>query len=250
MGQLWCRDLETVVPTWLDVPKSVTLVIPYYENPTFFRTQLAQWQEWSSLSRSLLRVVVADDGSPTHPAVDVVRSSGWPPGLRLFRIETDVRWNWLAARNIGCHHAADGWILMTDMDHVVPEKTWQSVCYGNHDPSVVYAFQREEHTGKAVAPHSASFLMHRDLFWKIGGYDEALSGHYGTDGVFRREVAKRAKMQLLTDTLVRHEYVGDSSTTTYKRKQPEDARVRELVAARKKDWKPRTLSFPYHEVTA
>ncbi len=247
---LWCRDLKTVTPTSLDVPKVVTLVMPYYENPLFFRAQIARWLGWHASALGLLSVIVVDDGSQVYPAVDVVRSSVWPSWLRIFRIDTDVRWNWLAARNIGAHYAERGWLLLTDMDHVVPEETWIAACYGDHDPSVVYAFQRQEHTGQAAAPHSASFLMHRDLFWTIGGYDEALSGYYGTDGVFRRDMAKVAKMALLTDTLIRHEYVGDSSTSTYKRKQPEDARVRELVAARKPGWRPKTLSFPYHEVTA
>ena len=42
--------------------------------------------------------------------------------------------------------------------------------------------------------------------------------------------------------------VSDSSTTRYLRKQPEDAGVRQIIAARGKHWTPRTLSFPYHEV--
>jgi len=55
-------------------------------------------------------------------------------------------------------------------------------------------------------------------------------------------------MRLLRAALVRHEYVGDSSTQRYHRKQPQDAAVRRLVAARRPGWQPTTLSFPYHEV--
>jgi hypothetical protein len=134
------------------------------------------------------------------------------------------------------------------MDHIVPVDAMFAAIYGRLDPDVVYAFRRLEHTGERINPHSASFLMTKAMFWQIGGYDEALSGHYGTDGEYRRRIAQHAPIEILPFSLVRHEYVGDSSTSRYKRKQPEDAAVSRIVAARGKRWKPKTLSFPYHEV--
>jgi hypothetical protein len=171
-----------------------------------------------------------------------------PCAVRLFRIGVDIRWNWLAARNIGAFHAAPGWLLLTDMDHVVPAETLRLAMAGELDPSVVYVFGRREHTGERVTPHSASFLLTRHLFWKIGGYDESLSGLYGTDGDWRRRVLHVAPFRRLDADLVRHEYVGDSSTMRYLRKQPEDAQVKARVSQRKPGWRPLTLSFPYHEV--
>jgi len=247
---LWCRDCATVRPAAAVRPTPITIVVPYYEHPIFFRAQLGRWADWRETTRALLHVIVVDDGSPSHPAIDIVRAMGWPAWLRVFRIEIDIRWNWLAARNIGAHHAADRWLLLTDMDHVVPEETFRSVCHAALDPAVVYAFARREHTGEMVPPHSASFLLTRDLFWRIGGYDERLSGYYGTDGTFRREIGRFATIQLLTDALERHEYIDDASVVRYGRKQPEDARVRDLVAARRMGWRPKVLSFPYHEELA
>src|SRR6185436_13220201 len=122
-----------------------------------------------------LKVIVVDDGSPSKP---LALPDDLPCAIRGFRIERDVPWNWLAARNIGAHHAQDGWLLLTDMDHEVPMATLRAVIWSRHDAAVIYAFSRREHTGELLSPHSASFLMHRDLFWRIGGYDERLSGHY------------------------------------------------------------------------
>ncbi len=245
-GRLWCADAPIVTVPRAAAPKSLTLVLPYYENPAFLQTQVDVWRHYSAVLAAALSIVIVDDGSPA-PCVKPVDV---PSEVRLFRIEVDIRWNWLAARNIGARHAADGWLLLTDMDHVLPEATLESLVTGAHDPRVVYAFSRREHTGAGASPHSASFFMTRQLFWKIGGYDETLSGHYGTDGDYRRRVAAVAPLQVLTDELVRHEYVGDSSTTRYLRKQPEDAAVKRLVAARGPGWRPRVLSFPYHEVLA
>lgn len=243
---LWCRDLPVVTVRRAPARKRVTLCVPYYENPTFLQTQVDVWRGYAADLAAELSIVLVDDGSP----MPCQKPTELAASLRLFRIEVDVRWNWLAARNIGAHHADDGWLLLTDIDHVLPETTLRAVIEGAHDPKAVYAFSRREHTGAAAAPHSASFLMTRAMFWTIGGYDEALSGHYGTDGDYRRRLAAVAPLRVLTDELVRHEYVGDSSTVRYLRKQPEDAAVKRLVAARRPGWRPRVLSFPYHEVLA
>ena len=226
-------------------PKRVTIVYPFYENHDFLGFQIATWWKWAEDLRPHVQIVIVDDGSP-HPLLSLCET---PISTRIFRIQVDVRWNWLAARNIGAHHAATDWILLTDIDHVVPDSTLRSIIFGRHDPSVVYAFARLEHSGEPVAPHSASFLMTRDLFWRIGGYDETLSGYYGTDGDWRRRVQQHATIQILTDPLIRYERVGDSSTTRYQRKQPEDAAVSRLIAQRGPAWQPKTLSFPYEEVS-
>jgi hypothetical protein len=241
---LWCRNVPTV-----DVPHGrtltpLTLVVSFYENHTWLDTQATVWRSYAAALAAALSIVIVDDGSP----VPCVKPANLPSATRLFRIETDVRWNWLAARNIGAHHAADGWILLTDIDHVVPERTLEAILTGVHDPTVVYAFHRREHTGQAIAPHSASFLMTRAMFWTIGGYDERLAGFYGTDGYYRRRLVRHARLQLLGAELVRHEHVGDASTRRYGRKEPQDGALRALVATLAGP--PRTLSFPYHEVLA
>jgi hypothetical protein len=249
---LWCRDFPTVTVPKDETPKRLTLVVPFYQCQRFFERQLRGWLSYPAELLAHLSVIVVDDGSP-----EPVRLPSWVGAvpksmlsfLRLFRIEVDVMWNWLAARNIGAHHAEDGWLLLTDMDHVVPEQTLRAVLFGQHDPKVVYAFSRREHTGEVIAPHSASFLMTREMFWTIGGYDETLSGVYGTDGLYRKRVAAAANIQILTDELTRYEYVEDSSTRQFPRKTAEmgDAKRRKL---RNVGPTPKVLSFPYHEVTA
>jgi glycosyltransferase involved in cell wall biosynthesis len=230
-----------------DTPKHVTLILPYYENPRFLKQQLGWWFMYPYHLMKHFSVIVVDDGSPNHPAADVLKDEAIPDGSRLFRIDQDVRWNWLAARNIGAKHA-EGWCVFTDMDHVIPQSTLDSLVYGQHDTRTIYGFSRIESTGDKLTAHPNSWFMTRSMFWNVGGYDETLSGHYGTDGSWRRRLAKTAPMAILSDRLVRHEYVGDSSTTTYKRKQPQDAAVKRLDRSGQRGYVPKVLTFPYHEV--
>lgn len=245
MASAWADRLPRVTVPQSPTPKRVTFVLPYYDNAEFFARQVQFWREYPVGLQAYVSAVVVDDGSPVP-----LRVPACPPfEMRAYRIMVDVPWNWLAARNLGAHYAADGWLLLTDMDHVVPHATLRSLVWGAHDPALVYVFSRREHTGAVVSPHSASFFMTKAMFWQIGGYDETLSGHYGTDGEYRRRVTARAKMHVLTDELIRYENVGDSSTRRYARKLPSDAQaVKRLIAQRGPGWRPKTLSFPHEAV--
>lgn len=229
------------------VPKPVTFIYPYYENPSFLSRQIGFWNAYPEALRKYLSAIIVDDGSPNHPASDVLKGVT-PFPISLYRIEVDVRWNWLAARNIAMHHAPEGWCVGTDMDHVITQEVAEALVWGDHEPGVIYRFSRSEHTGEWIHPHPNSWFMTRAMFWKFGGYDENFSGFYGSDGDARRRWSKTAPVLTLKDRLIRYEYVEDSSTTHYKRKQPEDAARKRILAARGPKWKPKVLSFPYHQV--
>jgi len=131
------------------------------------------------------------------------------------------------------------------MDHILLERTLRTLVYGQHSKGTIYRFSR---IGSKTHPHPNSWFMTKEMYWRVGGYDEALSGHYGTDGEYRRRCAATAPIRIMDVPLELHEHEGDSSTTHYKRKQPEDAAVKGLIRARRPGWRPRTLSFPYIEV--
>lgn len=245
-----CDDAPLVDVERGEGQRRIQLVYPYYRNPLMLMHQVGHLTGLKKSVRDNLTVFVVDDGSPVQElnvrSLDPLRERGI--GVRAFRITIDVRWNWLAARNLAMCAADDGWCLLTDIDHVVPDETFDLLINGAFDKGTIYRFSRLEQTGQEIPPHPNSWWMTREMFWTVGGYDEALSGHYGTDGEFRRRCVKTAPIRILRAPLTRWEFHLDSSTTAYKRKQPEDRAVQSIVRARGADWAPRVLSFPYKEL--
>lgn len=247
------------------MPRAFSLVMAYYDNPGMLEEHARQWARLPKRVLDLLHVRIIDDGSPRWPAKDIAKTiragnhghAEGPASFELYRMKTDVAWNQDACRNIGVKHASSSteWVLLTDMDHVVPRETWERLMFCELDPSVVYRFARV--TAPDMTPykyHPNTWAMRARTFWKCGGYDERLAGNYGTDGDFLVRIRSRGtRIVDLAEHVVRYprELVPDASTTTLERKRPEEKdNIRRLVAARQKDpnWRPLHFSFAYERV--
>jgi hypothetical protein len=88
-------------------------------------------------------------------------------------------------------------VLLTDIDHLVPEKTWIKILTASLNPRQVYKFGRVSEPDLApYKPHPNTWLMTRETYDRAGGYDERLAGWYGTDGDFRNGAKGRAGGEL------------------------------------------------------
>jgi len=238
--------------------RAFTLVMPYYCNPNQFHKQLVHLASLPDDVRDKIHLIVVDDGSPEKHAIDMLlpwgRNGMNLASFQLFRVDVDVRWNWLTCRNIGVHHAPTEWVLMTDIDHMLPEETARRIIEQKLRPNQVYRFSRKDLPALTdYKPHPNSWLMTKAMFEAVGGYDERFSGYYGTDGMFRDRVRTAAsRIVMLEECLWRvpRERVADASTTRYARKTQEDhdglARVRKEIAVN--PGPPKNRSFPYHRV--
>jgi glycosyltransferase involved in cell wall biosynthesis len=236
--------------------RDFTLVMAYYDNRQMLIEHVRHWSELPRELARKLHVVVVDDGSPNAPAIDALQTITLPTlaSVQIWRMLVNVPWNQDACRNLGVKHAPTEWLLLTDMDHVVPPQTWERLMRGPLDKRTVYRFGRvSAPTLEAYKRHPNSWALTKRTYWDCGGYDERLAGNYGTDGDFLVRVQRRRNIVDLCEVLVRvpREVVPDASTTTLKRKEPgEKDNIRRLLAERAGDvhWHPLHFSFPHKRV--
>lgn len=235
---------------------AITLVVPFYRNAGMLREQQKIWRSHPEDVRKRLHIIVVDDCSPpTFEALPNFERDLPIASYRLFRTLVDVRWNWLFCRNLGVAKSKTGWVLLTDIDHVVALSTWQVLLSEILNPKAVYRFSRVDAPNfTPYKPHPNSWFMTRSMFHEIGGYDERFSGFYGSDAEFRDRVQATAdEVVLRSDPLIRYprEVIADASTTTYGRKEPQDgANVRRIREEREAEgkWKTKRLTFPWEQL--
>jgi glycosyltransferase involved in cell wall biosynthesis len=255
----------------------LSIVMPFYRNPSMLRRQLLTWRdEWPADLKRDIEIVLIDDGSPEPAAREVQEFPVQGLAIGVWRVLEDRPWNQHGARNLGAHVARSRWLLMTDMDHVIPADTLAEVLGAievNGDGAVFTFPRRDAPAGEPwrsdhwqtmahtvnddgeLKPHVNSFVLSNRMYRKLGGYDESYTGIYGTDRMFRDRLHKGARLHVqLYCPLIRvsRKVIPDASTETLLRKAPNRGAAKKRVAAEKflrgEAKVIKTLTFPWERI--
>lgn len=232
--------------------RSLSLIYAYYNNPLMFLRQLQEWENYPDEIKEKLKIYITDDCSEISPLSKILRFPEKIEG-HAYRITTKVQWNWIACRNIGAYHCDTGWLLVTDIDHMVSKKSIEKLMslLDFLDPRLFYFFTRENLKGEQIKMHSNSYLMTHEMYWKIGGFDEQLSGlFFGTTACYRRRalavVANPPTLSIPLTTFVAEDIIDANCFDTFDRnKERDESRLAKIM---KKKEPVRVLSFPYIEL--
>lgn len=171
--------------------QKLTIVMAYYNNGDMLDAHISEWDKYPAAVKDNVRAVIVDDASPEKPAIERVRNIGM--NIEVFRIAKDIPWHQDAARNLGMMRPK-GWTLLSDMDRLLPADCVESLLTMPLEKGTVYLPAQYRLDGtipkSKTGRHPNIYIVHRDDFWKTGGYDERLCGYYGTDSSFRRRLAK------------------------------------------------------------
>ena len=182
----------------------LSIVLPYYNQPAMLKEQARVWRDYPGG----VEIIVVDDGSAVPAEAE---------GCAIYRVTEDIPWHQDGARNLGAHVASGDWLLLLDIDHVLPAVELRRLLglLPMLEPGCAYRPRRRLVDGAYPLARAANiWLLRREDFWQVGGYDERLCGSYGTDLEFRprlRRTLVEERLPVVLD-VYREKNIADAAT--------------------------------------
>jgi hypothetical protein len=197
---------------------AITANITYYNEPHM----LEWWYRTFTLLNKEgfdLRLNIADDGSQRQPAIDFFKKHPQQPFIRLFRVKEDIGFNSHGCRNLLMKQTETDWNILSDIDRHYTDDTLIDILESeDKDPNVHYSF----FALKTRTSTLNEYVIHKDAFWKSGGYDEEFVNIHWGDRIFfdtslfpvcPRVIRKRWECEYVRGA--RNLLSGDNATTQY-----------------------------------
>lgn len=211
----------------------LTLVMAVYGQPLMLQEQLLWISSYPQHVRERLSVVIVDDcGEPPVRLETVTCLDAIIKSAKLFRVDVDIPWNQMGARNLGMHHS-EGWCVMIDPDMVFDGPTMERMMQAAaklQRGQVVRWSLRHVSSNKVDQSSPNTWLIHRDDFFAVGGYDEDFAGNKGWSDVQLLDILNASyKVQRRVDLVANfhsNESVPDAMVTKLDRSTSKNRKKR------------------------
>jgi hypothetical protein len=194
----------------------LTILYSYYNSSKALGIQIDNWSQYPIELMKKLHFILIDDCSESRADLAI----NFPINLALLRIADDIPWNQPGAKNLGFKFAKTDWVFTSDIDHILQPEMCGKLIALEKDKRTVYYFSRLTDKGESKNPHPNSFLIHKDIFWKLGGYDEDFCGHYGYDDILLKTMIQSnfKTEQLNSISLINYTSLNSSDLDRNRRK--------------------------------
>jgi len=156
-----------------------TLGTTYYNNPDYLKR---------FVDRNLPYVdemIIVDDGS-TLPITDYLSPN---KKLRLFRVLKDYGFNSHGCRNLIMKQSTNDWVILMDIDRefIFLDDAYATLYHTKLRKDIRYRFMAH---GSMKETHGSvnDYLIHKEHFFKAGGYDEEIIGQRWGDREFFKQL--------------------------------------------------------------
>ena len=220
----------------------LSIIVPVLNSHEVVRRQMLHWQSMPIPAE--VEVLYMDDGSAppllasTVDLVRVIPTNDFRP------------WTWAIARNSGAKIAQGDYLLMTDLDYIIPRQAIEDALaftgdymgfrreFGVLDEDGVFTQdmptllqygllpERAATRGVQMPPHPNNFVIRKDLFFEMGCYREDRVGReypQGEDNLFKGTRAQFREAGRLKESIYRPtlymfpngQYCGDVDFNPY-----------------------------------
>lgn len=208
----------------------VSILTQVYGQPKLLRKFTDALRGWPADLASECELVVVDDcGSPAVHPLEV--GGLLPMEVQLHRHTTDIPWSQPCCRNLAAEHARGERLIMVDPDMLIPpEKALGFMLAATTiHPGQVTRFCLEEvnhpdpdKNGKINVSSPNAWILHRQDFLDVHGYNECFAGHKGWSDVELMHVLDsayevRQDRKLTVDFYRRSKDLPDACVTTLDR---------------------------------
>ncbi len=169
----------------------LTLGTTYYNCPDLLNNFLDHHRD------SFDEIIVVDDGSSILAENNIKNKEK----VKLYRVPIDYGFNSHGCRNLIMKELTNDWTVLLDVDRLLiePKFAVDIIKTKKLRENTLYLFEMfsDYNNPDTVHPSVNEFLVHKNHFWKAGGYDEELIGMRTGDREYRRQLMHFGKEQLL-----------------------------------------------------
>lgn len=223
----------------------LTLGTTYYNCPNLLINFLEHHRKYFD------EIIVVDDGS-SDPAEKHIQDR---TNIKLYRIPIDYGFNSHGCRNLIMKETTTDWTVLFDVDRLIvdPKFAIDTIKTKRLRDNTLYLFEMfsDYNRPETVHPSVNEFLIHKNHFWKAGGYDEEFIGMRTGDREYREQLKHFGKEQLLHGL---HAKFVRGPSQALKVNSPKDIKIDRNVAALvkrrilKPDPNKPTLTFDWQRV--
>lgn len=189
------RDARTTAHGILGEAVKLSIVTPVLDSHEVVRRQLLHYGRMALPGD--VEIIYVDDGS-TPP----LRGLEWPEvrNFRIIETNDEREWTWAIARNLGAEQARGEYLLMCDVDYIIPQAAIEDALrltedrmnfrreFGVLDENGAFSQvldvlrkyglleSRIRDRGVRLSAHTNDFVMRKSTYWELGGYRTDLIG--------------------------------------------------------------------------
>ena len=213
--------------------KLITIILSYYNQPRkMLEKHLTLWKYFPPYIQKYFTFLIIDDASRESIQEFLSQKEYQKLDLHLFQVQEDLYCNIAGVRNLGAVKTQTPFLLMLDMDTLVNKTMAEQLvklAQNNINNQLVFKFLRrtaDPQHPKNNTFHPAVCLIRKEDYWRIGGCEEDLVGHYGyTDPCFWLRAQGKVRIIFLRDIILLYDEEGEADInrdTTHNQKIYED----------------------------